>query len=135
MSMKTAIEGYFERKQHLYGIEANKKELISNIPNEYYELFNDSGCLVIEFINNRELIIWDIDEIRDNNEGYMIEHFMPNSIALGSTGSGECFVYVKSKGFGFVSFGDLDENEVYFLKDGIEKELNNPDVLTKIYGW
>lgn len=125
--LKLAVEIYQDE------LIVKKSDVVMDLPKEYYELFNEFGRLAIHFPGDKLLYIWDGGKIKEMNEAYLVQRDMPNTIALGTTLHGKCFVYVKNQGFGFISLEIMLEDEVVYFNKGLQDTFNDPIYLDNLY--
>ncbi|MGG0386289.1 SMI1/KNR4 family protein [Priestia filamentosa] len=71
---------------------------------------------------------WDAESCIGMNEGYKIQEYIPNSLAIGDDEGGEAIIYATGhKGFGLyiVGFGALDVDECKYISRYLEDLLVN----------
>jgi cell wall assembly regulator SMI1 len=78
------------------------------------------------------LSIWPIERLRELNEGYAINHYLPGILGIGSDGGGKCYGLdyrdnAVAPRFVQVPFGDLDFESLTVLgrtfREGLEQAL------------
>ena len=95
------------------------------IPEEYFEIITERKEIEIN-IRDIEYIgisIWSARRCIEMNNGYDIQKYIPNSIAIGDDGKGNTLLYTKGKqGFGLyiVEFGNLDAEEMKYISKSLK---------------
>ncbi len=98
------------------------------IPEEYFEIITERKEIEIN-IRDIEYIgisIWSARRCIEMNNGYDIQKYIPNSIAIGDDGKGNTLLYAKGKqGFGLyiVEFGNLDAEEMKYISKSLKDLL------------
>lgn len=96
------------------------------VPNEYLELIKEQTELEINIQNKKYIRIWGADGCIEMNESYLIQKYIPTSLAIGDDEDGNAIIYAKGKnGFGVyaVAFNDLDVNEMIFISKSLKEIL------------
>ncbi len=98
------------------------------IPEEYFEIITERKEIEIN-IRDIEYIgisIWSARRCIEMNNGYYIQKYIPNSIAIGDDGKGNTLLYANGKqGFGLyiVGFGNLDVEEMKYISKSLKDLL------------
>ena len=122
-------------KVYPYG-EASSENSIQNlknfcavsIPEEYFEIIREKEIEIS--IKDKDgyvgLGIWGADKGVELNQGYYIQKYIPDGIAIGDNGGGKALLYANGKkGFGLylVDFGDLDKEELIYVSKSLKNLL------------
>ena len=90
----------------------------SALPEDYWRfLLFSNGCS--GFIGGSYLILWKMEELIRDNEGYRVEEFAPDFILIGSNGGGMTFGFDKNtKNFVEMPFDVMGQREYIIQVSG-----------------
>ncbi len=96
------------------------------IPEEYFEIICNKTEIEINIKNMDYIRIWSADNSIEMNNGYYIQKYIPNSIAIGDDEGEYILLYANGKqGFGLyiVEFGNLDAEEMKYISKSLKDLL------------
>ncbi len=96
------------------------------IPEEYFEIITERKEIEINIRDIDYIRIWSADNSIEMNNGYDIQKYIPNSIAIGDDEGEYILLYANGKqGFGLyiVEFGNLDAEEMKYISKSLKDLL------------
>lgn len=106
-----------------------------DVPKEYLEIIREKTELEV-CVNEKSYIrIWGANGCVEMNDAYNIQRYIPDSLAIGDDEGGSAILYANGKnGFGVykIAFNDLDEDELIYVSESLEKLLVCAEGVEKI---
>lgn len=110
-------------KSDLYELKQFSK---IELPRDFVSLVSQMTEIEILVDNHKYFRIWSPLGCIQMNEGYKIQNYIPNSLAIGDDEGGSALVMMTgNKGFGLykVDFGDLDADSAEYISASLEELL------------
>ena len=96
------------------------------VPSEYLELIREHTEVEINVQDQRYIRIWGAKGCIEMNEAYLIQKYIPDSLAIGDDEGGHAILYAEGQnGFGIyaIGFGDLDIDDMIFIAKSLKDML------------
>lgn len=97
-----------------------------NVPLEYLELIREKTEIEININDKMYIRLWGASGCIELNEAYLIQKYIPSSLAIGDNEGGDAILYAEGKnGFGIytVAFNDLDIDEMIYISKSLVELL------------
>lgn len=97
-----------------------------NVPLEYLELIREKTEMEININDKMYIRLWGASGCIELNEAYLIQKYIPSSLAIGDNEGGDAILYAEGKnGFGIytVAFNDLDIDEMIYISKSLVELL------------
>ena len=101
-----------------------------DIPQEFLDIIKEKTEIEILVDKEKYLRLWGAKGCIEMNDAYHIQHYIPESLAIGDDECGNALLYAYGNfGFGIyiVSFGDLGINEMVYIADSLDKFFVNEE--------
>ncbi|MHA7964452.1 SMI1/KNR4 family protein [Paenibacillus sp. CAU 1782] len=98
------------------------------VPKEYLNIITQATEIEINVAKKIYVRIWGAKGCTEMNEAYQIQHYIPNSLAIGDDEGGRVFIYLDgSNGFGLylIGLGNLDVEDAIFIAPALADFLIN----------
>ncbi|MGN0632907.1 MAG: SMI1/KNR4 family protein [Oscillospiraceae bacterium] len=98
------------------------------IPKDYIQLIKEATEIELFLCEQKYIRIWGAKGCIEMNLAYMIQKWIPSSLAIGDDGDGNAFIYAfGSCGFGLylVAFNDLEIEEMKYISNSLSSLLKN----------
>lgn len=96
------------------------------VPEEYKHIVRQKTEIEILVSNEKYIRIWGANGCIEMNSAYLIQKYIPFSLAIGDDEGGNAIIYATGKrGFGLylVAFNDLDDDEMVYISPTLRNFL------------
>ena len=129
MNMAFEIVTY-DRKSSKIEIDELIRYSKINIPREFLDIIKERTEIEIWVNKEKYLRLWGAKGCIEMNDSYHIQHYIPESLAIGDDECSNALLYAKGNfGFGvyIVSFSDLGIDEMVYIADSLDKFFVNEE--------